>query len=91
MGMMDRFRIPTQVHARRFEDELVVLDLREGKYFALDAVGSVIWDELTTGKTPEETAATLVATFDVSESTANADVHRLADELLAVGLLERRT
>jgi hypothetical protein len=82
------FQVPAQVHARRFDDELVVLHLGVGAYFSLDPVGSTIWDQLTAGKTPEETVAVLVAEYDVNEPTARADVERLAEELVAAGLLE---
>ena len=88
--MTKQFQCPAQVHARRFENEVVVIHLGEGKYFSLDAVGSTIWDQLIAGKTPEETVAILLAEYDVNESAASADVARLTDELLAAGLLERR-
>ena len=90
MTPTSHFQIPSQVHARRFDDELVVLHLGVGAYFSLDPVGSTIWDQLTTGKTPEETIATLLAEYDVDEATARADVLRLAEDLVAAGLLERR-
>jgi hypothetical protein len=87
---MDRFQVPSQVHARRFEDELVILDLGAGTYFSLDAVGSMIWDELTGGKTANETVLALIAAYDVDESTARADVRRLSEELVQAGLLTRQ-
>jgi Coenzyme PQQ synthesis protein D (PqqD) len=88
--MPDRFRIPPQVHARRFDDELVVLHLGAGKYFALDAVGATIWDELAQGKSAEEVAHSLVAAYEVEGTMAMADVLRLTGELLSEGLLERQ-
>jgi hypothetical protein len=82
------FQIPAQVHARRFDDELVVLHLGVGEYFSLDPVGSTIWDQLAGGKTAEEAVAILLAEYDVDELTARTDVERLANELVAAGLLE---
>ena len=87
--MIERFQIPSHVHARRFDDEIVVLDLGAGKYFSLDAIGATIWDQLSSGKTPDEAVAALLVEYEVDEATARADVRRLADELLATGLLER--
>ena len=40
--MTARFQISPQVHARRFDDELVILHLGVGAYFSLDPVGSTI-------------------------------------------------
>ena len=88
MKTASRFQIPVQVHARRFDDELVILHLGAGEYFSLDPVGSTIWDQLTAGKTPGEAVAVLIAQYDVDETTARTDVERLATELVAAGLLE---
>ena len=85
--MTERFRIPAHVHARRFDDDLVVVDLDAGKYFSLDVIGSIIWDQLTAGSTGGETVIALLGAFDVDEPTARADVQRLVEELIAAGLL----
>ena len=85
-----RFRLPEQVHTRRFDDELVVLDLVRGEYFALDEVGAIVWEHLVAGKTLAEVAVELVATYDVVQDTALSDVRRLVGELVAMGLIERR-
>jgi hypothetical protein len=87
----ERYRIATQVHARRFDDEVVVLHLGVGHYYALDVVGSTIWEHLTSGRTAAETVVTLLTEYDVDETTARADVQRLTEELVAAGLLARHT
>ena len=89
--MTEHYQISTQVHARRFDDEMVVLHLGVGKYFSLDAVGSTIWEQLTSGRTPAETVVRLLTEYEIDEETACADVKRLTEELLAAGLLERRS
>jgi hypothetical protein len=87
----ERFRIAAHVHARRFDDEVVVLDLGAGEYYSLDAVGSAIWDQLEGGRTPEEIVGVLLARYEVDELTARGDVERIVQELLAVGLVERQS
>lgn len=89
MKTATRFRIPGQVHTRRFDEELIVLHLGVGEYFSLDPVGSRIWEQLASGKTREDAVAALLVEFDVDEPTARADVDRLAGELFAAGLLEK--
>jgi Coenzyme PQQ synthesis protein D (PqqD) len=86
-----RFQISANVHARRFDDELVVLHLGVGAYFSLDPVGSTIWDQLVDGKGAEEAVAAILAEYDIDEATARADVERLAEELVEAGLLSLRT
>jgi hypothetical protein len=90
MTEAERFQIPPKVHARRFDDEIVLVHLGAGAYFSLDSVGATIWDQLAAGKTPDETVAMLLALYEVKEPAARADVQRLAEELLAAGLLEPR-
>lgn len=91
MSPVTCYQIGTSVHARRFDDEIVVLHLAAGIYFSLDAVGAIVWDNFAAGKTPEEVVAAVVADYDVDEMRARADVRRLLEELLAAGLLERRS
>lgn len=87
----ERFRVPEQVHARRFHDELVVLNLQAGKYFALNEVGAVIWEHLTAGgMTIDETTERLLSHYDADKDAIRNDVLRITDELLTAGLLERR-
>jgi len=79
------------VHARRFDDEVVLLDLGGGDYYALNAVGARVWEELVGGKTPAEIAVVVATEFDVESARALDDCLALVDELVARGLLRRRT
>ena len=45
------------VRYRQFDDELVIVDLEGGEHFALSGIGSRMWHELISGKTPAEVAA----------------------------------
>jgi hypothetical protein len=85
-----RFRPGQEVHARRFDGEMVVVDLGGGKYFSLDEVGTAIWDHLASGLSLAETAEKILAAYDVDAETARRDVERLAGELVVARLLERR-
>jgi hypothetical protein len=80
-----------EVHARRFDDEVVVLDLAGGDYYSLNAMGARIWEQLVAGRTPAEIARALVSDFHVEPERAVKDCLALADELIARGLLRRRT
>ena len=88
--MDQRFRPASQVHGRRFEREMVVLDLGAGKYFSLDEVGTAIWEKLTSGLSLGEVVAQILDTYDVDEPSARRDVERLASELVAAGLLAKQ-
>jgi hypothetical protein len=84
----DRIVVPSHVHCRRFEDELVILDLMGGQYFSLNAAGVRMWERLASGDTPEETATVLFAEYDVDLDALVDDCLRLIDELIGRGLVK---
>ena len=84
-----RMRCADAVHARMFDDELIVLDLAKGEYFALDDIGARLWSGLLRGNTIEQIARDVVEAYDVNLEQAAADLQCLTEELLAKGLLVR--
>lgn len=81
------FRVPEAVHARRFGDELILLDLSAGEYFALDELGARIWDELAGGRDVVAIVERLAPEYDVSSERFREDLAALTDELLRRKLL----
>jgi hypothetical protein len=86
----DRVQPIEQVHARRFDGELVLLDLAGGEYYALNAIGATIWEALTAGNTLAEVARLLTAHYDVGFDDALADCLGLTAELLDRGLVRKQ-
>lgn len=68
------------VIAQAAEDEAVLLDVASGKYFALNSVGSRIW-ELCDGRSRAEIVAVICDEFDVGTDIAEADTAEILDEL----------
>lgn len=89
VAMSERFRVTSQVHARRFDDEVVILDLGQGEYFSLGAVGATVWELVQNGATLDDAVSGVVARYEVDEATARGDVGALVADLVAAGLLER--
>lgn len=58
------------------DDRAVLLDLRRGKYFAVNEVGVDIWRGLERGLSRNEIERSLCSAYDVSPATAQADVAR---------------
>ena len=87
MPTMDRFRRSQAVHARRFDGELVVLDLEGGDYFALDEIGTALWTGLEDGKSLEDIARAISTSHDVTFERALTDLTALRDDLVARRLL----
>ena len=87
MNLDTPLSIPPQVMSRLVGDETVLLDLESGTYFGLDGVGKRIWESIDKGLTLGETAAVIVAEYEVDEHQAQTDVIEFAADLVERGLL----
>jgi hypothetical protein len=72
---------------QRLDEEMVVLDVQSGRYFGLNAAGALIWEGIERGLALAAIADRMIEEFEVSRETCEADVLRLASELLAEGLV----
>jgi hypothetical protein len=75
------------VFARSFDDELLIVDLAHGEYFALDGVGSMLWQGLDAGRTVEEIAYEVVEVYDVTYEQSLRDLSQLLADIVERGLL----
>lgn len=62
-------------------DETVILQLKNGTYFGLDAIGTRIWQLLKDGTSPAQIVALLGEEYDVAPDALEADVRRLLGEM----------
>ncbi len=81
------FRVLEHVHARPVQDEVMILDARCNHYLGLNKTGAVVWSVLSGGGSAAAAVAELITRFEVSQETAEADVARLLEELLRLGLI----
>jgi hypothetical protein len=65
----------------RVGDETVLLHLKSGIYFGLDATGTRIWALLKEGLAPGAICARIAAEHDVPLETIEADTRRFLGEL----------
>jgi len=57
---------------RAIDTEAVVVDVKSGLLYPLNAVGATIWDLCDGSRTVDEIVAALVDTFDAEPATSNA-------------------
>jgi PqqD family protein of HPr-rel-A system len=67
--------------------ETVILDVTSGQYFALNPVGSAIWQHLQGGCTVSTLCKHLREEYDVTPERCEADVTALLDQLAERGLI----
>ncbi len=67
--------------------EAVILDASSGQYFALDAIGSRIWEWLQKPCTPASLCERLMEEYDVEPERCEADVATLINQMAEHGLV----
>ena len=69
------------------DGETVLLDVEGGKYYALDPVGTAVWEHLATSLSLGELLDRLTVDFDVARSTCREDLTAFLGELVERGLI----
>lgn len=79
-----------RAHIRRLGDETVILHLSRGIYFGLDAMGTIVWERLQEGDTPEAILAYIRANLSNVPGTVEAEVTHFLMQLLENELIAPR-
>ena len=73
----------------RLHDELVMMDIEQGKYFSLNPVATRIWELLENPLTIEGLCALLMDEYEVEEEQCRHEVTGVLDEMLKLEIVER--
>lgn len=79
---------PDQV-AAEMDGALVMLNIETGHYYSLNEAANFIWNLLAKPASLAEVRDAMMAEFDVSRSTCEADLMRFVEGMLKDGLLQR--
>jgi hypothetical protein len=82
-----RVTFSDEVLFQELEGETVLLDLRSGRYFILDDVGTRMWQVLHEHGDPAAARAVLVDEYDVDAETLEGDLAALISRLSDAGLV----
>jgi hypothetical protein len=88
MNTTDHLRLRSNVYAREFDDETILVDLEHGDYFGLDEIGSRALQLFIAGKSVGEAAVEIVGQYEVTEVQAIEDLVALAEELVRRKLVD---
>ena len=72
----------------RLHDEMVMMDLEQGKYFSLNPVATRIWDLLEESLTVEELCGRLKEEYDVDAGRCLEEVSEHLREMVRLGLVQ---
>lgn len=76
-----------EVASEVLDGEAVIINLSNGMYYSIDGVGGRIWELVEIGQSQTDMVRDITARYDVDEDTANADITRFIEELLAENLV----
>ncbi len=71
----------------RLHDEMVMMDLDQGKYFSLNPVATRIWDLLEVSLTVEELCGRLQEEYEVDAARCLEEVSEHIQEMVRLGLV----
>ena len=87
IAFSERATVPANVLIRFLDQESVLLNLETERYFGLDAVGTRMWQVMTTAPTVDAALTQLLDEYDAPEERLRADVAKLLDNLVENGLI----
>ena len=76
-----------EVAARVLDGEAIMINLSNGNYYSMDKVGGFLWELVEQERTLEHMVAAILTHYDVSRGQAQADVERLAAEMVRENLV----
>lgn len=71
----------------RLNDELVMMDIKKGKYFSLNPVATRIWDLLEQPISIKELCTRLTDEYDVEPGQCREEVQEHLEEMAKLGLV----
>ena len=86
---MSTFSCVESVLESKIDDEIVLMSLDNGYYFALDEIGSSIWELLQVRPSSlVELCQELVKEYDITEVQCQSETHIFLQDLVEQGLIK---
>ena|SRR5712664_989747 len=86
--MGSKMKISEYVRTTITQDGAVLMNIKGGHMVTLNPIGSIIWQQLSDGRSPERIAAHLASEFGISGEQASADVSEFLEQLEGQHLIE---
>ncbi|MDJ0757459.1 MAG: lasso peptide biosynthesis PqqD family chaperone [Ardenticatenaceae bacterium] len=72
----------------KVDDDIVMMSLEKGAYYALDDIGSVIWEQIDQPQTVADLCRHLMTKFDVEPAQCQHDVLAFLTDLASEGMIQ---
>lgn len=84
---MIKYQRNSKTISGRLHDEMVMMDIDQGKYFSLNQSATAIWEHLEKPLTVEELCGILTGEFEIDQAQCRKDVREYLDEMVKIGLI----
>ena len=74
MNNAEKIIIPSSVFAQLVDDEMVLLDTESENYFGLDAIGTVMWQQLAENPLLDVLKSYMLEQYEVEEERLEKDI-----------------
>ena len=88
MTLNDSVKIGSTLFVQQVDNEIVILDTKSEEYFGLDAMGAVMWEELSQSGSLQKVFDVVSETYEVDDSQLEADIIRFVVSLADAGLVQ---
>jgi hypothetical protein len=88
LTLNDTLRIPEHVLFTTVEQDAILLNTRSNQYYALEDVGTRLWELLSAGKGLRESVQVLLDEYKVTPPELESDLLELLTHLTENGLVE---
>jgi hypothetical protein len=82
-----KYRRNSKTISGRLHDELIMMDIDQGKYFSLNPVATRIWDLLENPMNTGELCSVLTEEYEVGKEQCREEVERYLGEMVRLGLV----
>jgi hypothetical protein len=87
--MKDLVLIPEHITVTHFDDNAIILDSRNGKYFGLNSSAAEFFKSLQASQSISMSLDTFSSTaHNVGHEVIQKDIHELIDKLLEMGVIQ---
>lgn len=81
------FHVPPHVRSASMDGTLILMEMKTGQYYSLDAVGPLIWRQLSLGRSVAEIEEAVASEYDAADQLIKRDVAKLLSTLEQASLI----
>ncbi|SDD55535.1 Coenzyme PQQ synthesis protein D (PqqD) [Paenibacillus sp. CF095] len=82
------YTIDSNVIYVEMDGQSILLNMESSQYYALDQVGTFIWNLMKDGRTLNEMEQEILLAYDITEQQVKNDLKIYIDELCRVGIIK---